>query len=80
MSRFVFSTIRFVLIVTPGSTILLFLAFIAQYLDEGFWTRLTALLTAICLARFTSRIMFPVSAIIVKWVVIGRYKPGTYRM
>ncbi|KIP01343.1 hypothetical protein PHLGIDRAFT_17261 [Phlebiopsis gigantea 11061_1 CR5-6] len=62
------------------STILLFLAFLARYLDHDFWTRVAALLTAICLARFSSRVICPVSAIVVKWVVIGRYKAGTYRM
>ena len=58
----------------------MFLAFLANYLDHDFWTRVTALITAITLARSTSRIICPVSAIIFKWVVIGRYKPGTYRM
>ena len=64
----------------PGSIILVFLAFLANYLDTDFWSRATALLTAICLARVTSRVICPISAIIVKWVVIGRYKAGTYRM
>lgn len=60
--------------------ILVFLAFLANYLDRDYWSRATALVTAIILARLTSRVISPIAAIAFKWIVIGRYKPGTYRM
>jgi hypothetical protein len=63
-----------------GSFILLFLAFLTKYLDANYWTRITALVTSITLARLTSRIICPIAAIIFKWIVIGRYKPGQYEM
>ena len=63
-----------------GTVILIFLAFLARYLDHDFWTRAPALVSSILIARLTSRIICPLAAIVVKWVVIGRYKPGVYRM
>jgi hypothetical protein len=63
-----------------GAVILVCLASLANYLDDSFWTRAVALLTSICLARLTSRIICPIAAIAIKWIIIGKYKPGVYRM
>ncbi|KAI0693792.1 acetyl-CoA synthetase-like protein [Cytidiella melzeri] len=62
------------------SVILLFLAFLTKYLDSSYWSRAVALITSISAARLTSRVICPVAAIIFKWAVIGKYKPGQYEM
>jgi hypothetical protein len=41
---------------------------------------MAALLCAIFAARLASRIISPLAGIILKWIVIGRYKPGKYKM
>jgi len=46
----------------------------------SFWERIAALATSIAVARLLARIVCPLVAIAFKWIVIGRYKPGTYRM
>lgn len=56
------------------------LAFFAYYIRDSFWERLGALLASITIARLTSRIVCPTAAILFKWVVIGRYRPGKYPM
>ncbi|KAN0060303.1 hypothetical protein ACQY0O_007632 [Thecaphora frezii] len=56
------------------------LAFSAFYIRDNFWERVGALLASIVVARFTSRIICPVTAIAFKWIVIGRYRPGKYPM
>lgn len=56
------------------------LAFFAYYIRDSFWERLGALLASIVIARVTSRIVCPSAAILFKWVVIGRYRPGKYPM
>lgn len=56
------------------------LAFSAYYIDDVFWERVGALLASIIVARFTSRIICPITAIAFKWIVIGRYRPGKYPM
>lgn len=61
-----------------GTCILVFLAFLTEYLDTSYWTRIVALVTAITLARLSSRVICPIAAIIFKWAVIGRYQPGEY--
>ncbi|PIL31438.1 transporter [Ganoderma sinense ZZ0214-1] len=48
-------------------------------IDGNYWERIGSLLTAIIGARLVARIILPFVAIAFKWVVIGRYKPGTYR-
>ncbi|THH02453.1 hypothetical protein EW026_g448 [Hermanssonia centrifuga] len=62
------------------TVILVFLAFLTEYIDTNFWTRAVALITSIVLARLTSRVISPLSAILFKWLVIGKYKPGQYEM
>ncbi|KAJ7869391.1 AMP-dependent synthetase and ligase [Mycena leptocephala] len=62
-------------------TILLFtLAELAPHVNGTFWERILSLITAIVVARLATRILSPVTAIIFKWIVIGKYKPGKYRM
>lgn len=66
---------------SPLGTLLLFvLSYLAPLLSNTFWARMLALLTAIFAARLTSRIVCPIAAIVFKWIVIGKYKPGKYRM
>ncbi|KAF7370972.1 Peroxisomal-coenzyme a synthetase [Mycena sanguinolenta] len=62
-------------------TVLLFmLSYLAPYINNSFWERIASLLCAIVVARLITRIVAPITSILFKWVVIGRYKPGTYRM
>lgn len=56
------------------------LAFSAFYIRDIFWERVGALLASIIVARLTSRIICPITAIAFKWIVIGRYRPGKYPM
>ncbi len=50
------------------------------FIDSAFWPRAGTLLFAILVARGTSYILAPISAILFKWLVIGFYKPGVYPM
>ncbi|KAJ7455805.1 acetyl-CoA synthetase-like protein [Mycena latifolia] len=62
-------------------TILLFtLAELARYDNTSFWQRVLSLITSIAVARLSTRIIAPITAIIFKWIVIGKYRPGKYRM
>lgn len=56
------------------------LAFSAYYINDEFWERVGVLLAAVVVARITSRIICPITAIAFKWLVIGRYRPGKYPM
>ncbi|KAJ7212625.1 AMP-dependent synthetase and ligase [Mycena pura] len=60
--------------------LLLMLSILAPHIDGSFWERLLSLATAIVAARLATRIIAPITSIIFKWLVIGRYKPGKYRM
>ncbi|KAJ7127673.1 AMP-dependent synthetase and ligase [Mycena epipterygia] len=60
--------------------LLLTLSELAPHISGSFWERILSLITAIVVARLSTRIISPVSSIIFKWLVIGRYKPGKYRM
>ncbi|KAI0363536.1 acetyl-CoA synthetase-like protein [Pilatotrama ljubarskyi] len=55
------------------------LAFSTRYITSGYWPRIGFLLVAVITSRLVTRIFFPLLSIVVKWAVIGRYKPGTYR-
>ncbi|KAH9846200.1 acetyl-CoA synthetase-like protein [Lenzites betulinus] len=55
------------------------LALFTRYVSSGYWVRIGSLLLAVVASRLATRIFFPLLAIAVKWLVIGRYKPGTYR-
>ncbi|KAF8129664.1 acetyl-CoA synthetase-like protein [Mycena galopus ATCC 62051] len=62
-------------------TILLFmLSLLAPHINGTFWERILSLMCAIVTARLTTRIVAPITSILFKWLVIGRYTPGTYRM
>jgi acetyltransferase-like isoleucine patch superfamily enzyme len=63
-----------------GTVILFTLSYIHVFINASFWTRAGTLLVAIILARGTSRILSPLTAIAFKWLVIGRYEPGVYPM
>ena len=43
-------------------------------------TRLYALVCAMAAVHVGGRVLFPLLAIVFKWVVIGRYKSGRYRL
>ncbi|KAF9454453.1 hypothetical protein P691DRAFT_770641 [Macrolepiota fuliginosa MF-IS2] len=62
------------------SLLLFVLSYIAQFLEGGFWVKLGTLLAAIIASRAVVRFVAPVTAILFKWLVIGRYTPGQYRM
>ncbi|KIK57060.1 hypothetical protein GYMLUDRAFT_173450 [Collybiopsis luxurians FD-317 M1] len=62
-------------------TVLLFvLSYLAPKTDGEFWVRMVALMTAILAGRLAARICAPITAILFKWIVIGKYKSGTHRM
>jgi hypothetical protein len=56
------------------------LGWLAPLVDESYFSRMGALLAGICAGRLASRIVCPITAIVFKWVVIGKYKPGAYKM
>ncbi|KAJ7455806.1 acetyl-CoA synthetase-like protein [Mycena latifolia] len=60
--------------------LLLTLAELAPHVNGTFWERILSLLTAIIVARLSTRIISPIASIIFKWLVIGKYKPGKYRV
>ncbi|KAJ3572686.1 hypothetical protein NP233_g2920 [Leucocoprinus birnbaumii] len=62
------------------SLLLFTLSYIAQFLKGDYWTKLGTLLAAILASRMAVRVVAPITAIVFKWLVIGRYKEGTYRM
>ncbi|KAF8997871.1 AMP-dependent synthetase and ligase [Cyathus striatus] len=62
------------------ATLLYLLAYLAQAIDHTYFARMGTLILAIIGARLASRIVSPIAAIVFKWVVIGKYKPGTYPM
>ncbi|TFK51941.1 acetyl-CoA synthetase-like protein [Heliocybe sulcata] len=62
-------------------TVIVFvLSTFGNFIDAEYWVRLGCLLCAIVVARLSARVLCPIAAILFKWVVIGRYKPGTYPM
>ncbi|OJT02767.1 hypothetical protein TRAPUB_6623 [Trametes pubescens] len=61
------------------TALLYILSRFSGFVSVGYWERVGALLAAIVSARLLARIVCPIAAIIFKWVVIGRYVPGTYR-
>ncbi|OSD06234.1 acetyl-CoA synthetase-like protein [Trametes coccinea BRFM310] len=55
------------------------LAIFTRWVSSGYWVRVGSLLFAIVASRLVTRIVFPLLGVAFKWLVIGRYKPGTYR-
>ncbi|KAJ7663603.1 AMP-dependent synthetase and ligase [Mycena rosella] len=62
------------------TVVLLMLSELAPHVNGTFWERILSLMTAVVVARLSTRIIAPITSIIFKWLVIGRYKPGKYRM
>ncbi|KAJ7708845.1 acetyl-CoA synthetase-like protein [Mycena rosella] len=60
--------------------LLLMLSVMAPIISGSFWQRICSLLLGIVVARLFTRIVAPLTSIAFKWLVIGKYKPGTYRM
>lgn len=56
------------------------MSYMAPLIDDSFQQRLGTLLASIFAARLGVRIIAPITAILFKWLVIGKYKPGTYRL
>jgi len=63
-----------------GSWFLVTLSNLAAFTTGSFWHRLGALFIAILIARMVADTVCPITAIAFKWIVIGRYQPGTYQM
>ncbi|KAI5895638.1 uncharacterized protein SCHCODRAFT_02686995 [Schizophyllum commune H4-8] len=62
-------------------TIMVFsLSYLVPLIEQSYWERVPVLLCSIAIARLVVRIVCPIGAIVFKWVVIGRYRPGTYKM
>ncbi|KAF5386410.1 hypothetical protein D9757_006671 [Collybiopsis confluens] len=61
------------------SILLFVLSFLAPRISDSFWARMAALLASIAAARLAARICAPVTAILFKWIVIGKYKRGIHR-
>ncbi|KAI0933437.1 putative NRPS-like protein biosynthetic cluster [Taiwanofungus camphoratus] len=62
-------------------TFLLFiLSYLAKHITNSFWERMGSLLCAIVVARLAARVLPPLTAVLFKWIVIGKYRPGTYPM
>ena len=56
------------------------LSHIARVFPGGFYSRILSLLAAILMAKLADSVLPPLVAIALKWIIIGRYKPGTYRL
>ncbi|TFK88643.1 acetyl-CoA synthetase-like protein [Polyporus arcularius HHB13444] len=59
--------------------IVFILSLFTTFISGSYWERIGSLLAAIIGARLVARIALPLLGIAFKWIVIGRYKPGTYR-
>lgn len=66
--------------VMPGTFLLFILSYLAKHITNSFWERMGSLLCAIVVARLAARVLPPLAAVLFKWVVIGKYRPGTYPM
>ncbi|KAJ3795144.1 acetyl-CoA synthetase-like protein [Lentinula aff. detonsa] len=62
------------------SILLFILSYLAPAINQDYWDRMLALICAIVVARLCVRACAPVAAIIFKWIVIGKYKPGTHKL
>ncbi|KAF8887351.1 hypothetical protein BD779DRAFT_1672802 [Infundibulicybe gibba] len=61
------------------SLLLFLLSYLANFIDGSFWERIITLVVAIIVARMSVRVICPLAAILFKWIVIGKYKAGTYQ-
>ncbi|TRM58785.1 hypothetical protein BD626DRAFT_437806 [Schizophyllum amplum] len=62
------------------SIMVIALSYLIVYAKDAYWERIPILLACIIVARLVVRILCPITAILFKWLAIGRYKPGTYKM
>ncbi|KAJ3868476.1 acetyl-CoA synthetase-like protein [Lentinula novae-zelandiae] len=62
------------------SILLFILSYLAPAINQDYFQRMLALICAIVVARLCVRVCAPVAAIVCKWIVIGKYKPGNHRM
>ncbi|KAJ6584022.1 hypothetical protein DFH09DRAFT_911062 [Mycena vulgaris] len=60
--------------------LLLTLAQLASDANATVWRRMLTLFTAVVTAKLSTGIVAPVASIMFKWIVIGRFQPGKYRM
>jgi aryl carrier-like protein len=65
---------------TTGSWMLVTLSHLSGLTEASFWRRMIAMFVAILSARVIAGIICPVTAIAFKWIIIGRYQPGTHQM
>lgn len=63
-----------------GSLFLFIMSLLIPIVNRGYWQSVAVLLISIAAARLSVAILCPLVAIAFKWIVIGTYKQGTYRM
>lgn len=63
-----------------GAILLYVMSCLAPLADTSFFELAGALIASICAARVAVRIIAPIASIIFKWIVIGKYKSGTYKL
>ncbi|RKF79033.1 hypothetical protein GcC1_050006 [Golovinomyces cichoracearum] len=51
-----------------------------RWTDSNLVARFLTLIAAICMSTFSTKITAPVFGIMLKWIIIGRYKAGSYPM
>ena len=56
------------------------LSHFARAFPGGFYQGILSLLAAILMGQLADSVVPPLAAISLKWIIIGRYTPGTYRM
>ncbi|KAF9528938.1 AMP-dependent synthetase and ligase [Crepidotus variabilis] len=62
------------------TTLLFLLSYLSLLTKGDYWERMAALFTSIVAARLLASTVSPVTAIVFKWIVIGRYRPGKYKL
>lgn len=62
------------------SLFLFIMSLLIPIVNRGYWQSVAVLLISIAAARLSVAILCPLVAIAFKWIVIGTYKQGTYRM
>ena len=65
---------------STGSMLLFVMSRLLPIVDRNYWQHLLVLLTALAAAKLCVAVVCPLASIAFKWLVIGKYKKGTYRM
>ena len=65
---------------STGSILLFVMSLLLPVVGGSYWQQLLVLLMALAAARLCVAIICPLAAVAFKWIVIGKYKKGTYRM